>query len=117
MKLIYILLIGTLLLCGSGIASADMSEMIDMDEVSENAEEFWADMSEVGYLILGAALAVCLAIIIGMLFIGSGKSALGKTSKDSNATNEGRGNVVDALKAAAGLVIGILVLGVIFGLI
>ena len=117
MKLIHILLIGTLLLCGSGIALADMSEMVDMDEVQENAMSFWADMSEVGYLILGAALAVCVAAIFGMLFLGSGKSALGKQSGDSNATNEGRGMVSDSLKAAAGLVIGILVLVVIFGFI
>lgn len=124
MKLIHILLGITLILCISGIGSAanntDMSKMVDMDQVKSNAMDFWTTMnkdSNVGYLLLGAALAVCLVIIIGVAIIGSGRSALGKKVGDSNATNEGRGNVVDALKAAAGLVIALLVLSVVFGLL
>lgn len=125
MKLTYILLVGALLMCGSGIAAADdddpdMSKMVDMGKVKTHAMSFWDTMnkdSNVGYLILGAALTVAIIIILGVLFIGSGKSALGTKSGDSNATNEGRGNVTDAVKATAGLVLGILVVMVLLGLL
>lgn len=121
MKLNTILLVSTLLLCCSGIASAandtDMSKMIDMGEVKEHSMAFWGSIASVGNLILGAALAVTILLILTMIIMGAGKSALGKKSGDSNASNEGRTDIKNSIFAALGLVIGILVVAVLFGLL
>lgn len=122
MKLVTMLLVGLVLVCISGIASAagnstDMSKMIDMDEVKNSAGVFWDSISSVGYLILGSALAVTLLLIVGTGIIGAGKSALGGKAKDSNTTNEGRSNIKDAILAALGLVLTLLVIAVLFGML
>ncbi len=117
MKLLYTLLMVTMLLCSIGIVSAandvDMSKMVDMEKVKTNAMSFWSDIADVGYLVLGSALTVCLLIIFGVAVSGAGNSALGGKGRDANATNEGRKSMADAVYAIVGLVVVLLVIAVV----
>ena len=124
MKCLHILLIGTLLLCSSGIVSAandtDMSTMVDMSEVKFAAGGFWSDLnkgSNVGNLLLGMFLAVCIAAIILGVLIGTAQSIIGKKTNDSNTTNEGRKIVSDSVAAAVLLVIALMLIGVFLGML
>ena len=128
MKWIYILLIGTLLLCSSGIVSAaatsttnttDMSKIVDMGKVKTEAGKFWdaANADNAGYMVLGIAAVGCIVIIFLMLFYGTGKSAIGGVSGDANQTNEGRKIVSNSVLAVVGLVIGLMIVGVFLAML
>ena len=96
MKLIHILLVGILLLCSSGIASAanDTDEMliggfVDMGKVKEGAAEFWKTSDDAGYVLLGIGFAVWVLVILGAAFWGSIGHAIGDETKNADVAQKG----------------------------
>lgn len=101
MKLLHILLIGILLLCGSGIASAandtddaDKDSMliggfVDMGKVKDGAGEFWKTSGDAGYILLGIGFAVWVLIILGAAFLGSASHAIGNETKNADIAQSG----------------------------
>lgn len=128
MKWIHILLIvGTLLMCGSGIASAandtdSFGDIINMGEVKSSASGFWSTANgtnNVGYLILGICAIWWLASVVGMLFYGGGAKAVGGASgnNDNNQVAKGDAIIAGAMKSGIYVPIAIIVVGVFIGLI
>ena len=96
MKLIHILLIGILLLCGSGIASAEnatdemlIGGFVDMGKVKDGAADFWKTSDEAGYVLLGIGFAVWVLIILGAAFLGSAGYAIGNETKNADTAQKG----------------------------
>ena len=101
MKWIYILLIGTLLLCSSGIASAAnttgvvvIGGIVDMDKVMQHGGTFWDSANQnggAGYLLLSIGFVVWLLIILFAIFGGSANYAIGSNSsnRDVDTTKKG----------------------------
>lgn len=122
MKLFDMLLVVTLILCVSGIASAanttiNLNDMIPMEDVKKSAMDNWKIMSEPGNLILGALLMIAIGSIVAGLFVGVYKVVWGKKSDNANTANDGMDYIKFAIGAAVALVIGLLVVGVVFGMI
>jgi hypothetical protein len=128
MKWIHILLIiGTLLACSSGIASAandtdSFGSIINMGEVKNSAAGFWSTTNEtnnVGYLILGICAIWWLVSVMGMLLYGGGAKAVGGASgtNDNNQVAKGDAIIAGAMKAGIYVPIAIIVVGVFIGLI
>lgn len=125
MKWIYILLIGTLLLCCSGIVSAandttDMSKMVDRDEAKKEAVKFWKSANEngnTGYVIIGMFMAAFVTIVLVMLFASGGKSAIGKKTGDADTTKEGRDGITNTVKAVVYVVVALMVIGVFLAML
>lgn len=127
MKWIHILLILALLMCGSGIASAEENDssvviggIIDMGEVSAHGASFWKAANAnngAGYVLLGIGLVAWLLIIIFAAFGGSAMYAVGDANRDADATKKG----ADRLKRVAVAIIAppllIILLGIFVGLI
>jgi len=102
MKLIYILLIGILLLCSSGIVSAEnetgvmVGGIIDMKEVKSAGGDFWKSANQngnAGYVLLGIGLVAWMLIIAGAAFLGSASYAVGKEAKNADTTQSGTSRI------------------------
>ena len=102
MKLLHILLIGMLLLCGSGIASAGnetgvmIGGIIDMGEVKSAGGDFWDSANQngnAGYVLLGIGFVAWMLIIAGAAFIGSASYAVGKETKNADTTQSGTSRI------------------------
>jgi hypothetical protein len=125
MKWIYILLIGTLLLCCSGIASAvndtvDMSKMVDMDKVKTEAGSLWDSANKngnTGYVIIGLFAVAFIVVVFVTLFAGGIQSAIGQKTSDANATKEGREAMSSSVKAVVYVVIGLMIIGVFLAML
>lgn len=132
MKLLHILLIGMLLLCGSGIASAanDTSDtdedsvliggIIDMGEVSKYGGTFWTSANEnggAGYLLLGIGLVAWLLIIMFAAFGGSASYAIGDSNNNADATKKGTDTLKRVVVAIIAPPVLIILLGIFVGLI
>lgn len=130
MKWIHILLIvGTLLMCGSGIASAanntsvdSFGDIINMGEVKSSASGFWSTTNgtnNVGYLILGICAIWWLASVVGALFYGGGAKAVGGASgtNDNNQVAKGDAIISGAVKAGIYVPLAIIVVSVFIGLL
>jgi len=96
MKILHILLIGTLLLCGSGIASAAndtdkilIGGFVDMDKVKGGAAHFWKTSGDAGYVLLGISFAIWVLAILGAAFWGSIGHAVGNETKNADTAQKG----------------------------
>lgn len=121
MKLLYILLIGTLLLCSSGIASAVViGDIVDMDNVTAYGGTFWDSANEnggAGYLLLGIGLVAWLLIIMFAAFGGSAAYAIGDSSQDAGTTKKGTDTLKRVVVAIVAPPILLILLGIFVGLI
>jgi len=123
MKLIHILLVGILLLCSSGIASANETDeiliggFVDMGKVKEGAAEFWKTSDDAGYVLLGIGFAIWVLIILGAAFLGSASHAIGTETKNADVAQKGMSRIQRVAVAALVPPILIILLYVSTGLI
>lgn len=127
MKWIHILLILTLLVCGSGIASAANSTtgnticgIVDMNKVIDSGSDFWNDINAgngAGYLLLSIGLLIWIGVIIYAAFGGSASYAVGDSTHNADTTKKG----TDQLKRVAIAIVAppllLILLGIFAGLI
>ena len=127
MKWLYILLVFTLLLCGSGIVSAEdnssgavIGGIVDMSEVSKHGGTFWDSANAnggAGYLLLGIGLVAWLLIIMFAAFGGSASYAIGESSSNADATKKGTDTLKRVVIAIVAPPILLILLGIFVGLI
>ena len=128
MKWIHILLIiGTLLMCGSGIASAAANEstvkiggIIDMGEVKTQGATVWDSLNaggSAGYVLLSLGFIGWMLLVMAAAFGGSAEHALGNSNKNADTAKKGTDRLTRVAVAIIAPPIMILLLKVFVGLI
>ena len=127
MKWIYVLLTLTLLLCGSGIVSADEDDssvviggIVDMDEVADSGKTFWDSVNRdnnAGYTLLSIGFVAWIIGILVAAFWGSLAHALGKQSQQGDTEKAGTDRLKRVAVAAIAPPVFVILLGISTGLI